>query len=210
MHPSAATVVGLPVQIWEITHVLEACFPDYRRGPAPRPATAQTTPTTTTTQTTTTETQPATTTTAAPTTQTTTTQTQPANPGQPTTTQSTTTQTQPPAAPGDPATTTTQTTTTETKAEGVTLATEADIKVGTKVYDQSGAEVGKVDSVSAKGAIVSTGKARAEIPLSSFGKNDKGLVVSLTKAELDSQAKAGTTTKTKTKTKTETKTEKSN
>ncbi len=61
-----------------------------------------------------------------------------------------------------------------------------------------------------KGAIVSTGKARAEIPLSSFGKNDKGLVVSMTKAELDAQAKAETKTKTKTKTKTETKTEKSN
>ena len=39
--------------------------------------------------------------------------------------------------------------------------------------------------VSANGAIVSTGKARAEIPLTSFGKNDKGLVVSITKADLD-------------------------
>ena len=50
--------------------------------------------------------------------------------------------------------------------------------MGVEVYDQSGALVGKVDSVSSDGAIVNTGKARAEIPLSSFGKNDKGLVVS--------------------------------
>ena len=54
------------------------------------------------------------------------------------------------------------------------------------------------------GAVVSTGKARAEIPLTSFGKNDKGLVVSVTKADLDAQAKTTTTT-TKTKTKTKTK-----
>jgi hypothetical protein len=90
----------------------------------------------------------------------------------------------------------------------VTAATEADIKAGTDVYDQTGALVGKVDSVSSKGAIVSTGKARAEIPLTSFGKSDKGLVVGITKAELDAQAKemkTETKTETKTKTKTETK-----
>ena len=43
-----------------------------------------------------------------------------------------------------------------------------------------------------------TGKARAEIPVASFGKNDKGLVVAITKAEIDAQAtaKAGKTGKT--------------
>ena len=57
-----------------------------------------------------------------------------------------------------------------------------------EVYDQTGALVGKVDSVSAKGAIVNTGKARAEIPLASFGKNDKGLVVSdAPRPDIDSQ-----------------------
>ena len=72
------------------------------------------------------------------------------------------------------------------------------------VYDQSGAVVGKVDSVDSDSAILNTGKARADVPLTSFGKNDKGLVVSLTKAELDAQAKAETETKTKTKTETKT------
>jgi hypothetical protein len=89
----------------------------------------------------------------------------------------------------------------------VTLATTADVKAGVSVYDQSGALVGKVDSVDSDGAIVNTGKARAEIPLSSFGKNEKGLVVSVTKAELDSKAKAETKTKTGTKSKTQTRTE---
>lgn len=74
----------------------------------------------------------------------------------------------------------------------MTKATASDIKAGASVYDESGALVGKVDSVDADGAIVNTGEARAEIPLSSFGKNDKGLVVSITKADLDAQAKKET------------------
>jgi len=85
--------------------------------------------------------------------------------------------------------------------------TADDIKKDASVYDQSGALVGKVDSVDSDGAIINTGKARAEIPLTSFGKNDKGLVVSITKADLDAKAKTETKTETKTKTKTETKTE---
>jgi hypothetical protein len=92
----------------------------------------------------------------------------------------------------------------------VTAATEADIKKDAEVYDQNGELVGKIDSVKAEGAIVNTGKARAEIPITSFGKNDKGLVISISKADLDAQAKTETTTtetKTKTKTKTETKPE---
>jgi hypothetical protein len=35
---------------------------------------------------------------------------------------------------------------------------------------------------------VNTGKARAEIPLTSFGKNDSGLVISVTKAEIEAKA----------------------
>ena len=69
------------------------------------------------------------------------------------------------------------------------------------MYDESGALVGKVDSVDAKGAIVNTGKARAQIARSSFGKNDKGLVVSITKADLDAQAKKETAKETKEETK---------
>jgi len=129
-------------------------------------------------QTTTTETQPGTT-------EPTTTETAPTT-TEPATTQATTTQTQP-ATTTEPATTTTQTTTTQTGQ--VTLATEADVKAGASVYDENGQIVGKVDSVSSKGAIVNTGKARAEIPLSSIGKNDTGLVISVTKDEIEAKAK---------------------
>ena len=122
------------------------------------------------------------------TTQTTTTQPATATPPTSNTTSTTTVGTD---ATGAPAATTTTTTTepaTDAKGAAVTAATEADFKAGVPVFDQQGGVVGKVESVSAKGAVVSTGKARAEIPTASFGKNDKGLVMSMTKAELEAAA----------------------
>ena len=65
------------------------------------------------------------------------------------------------------------------------------IKAGVSVYDEKGELVGKVESVSPKGAVVDTGKARAEIALSSFGKNDQGLVVSVSKADIEAKAAEG-------------------
>jgi hypothetical protein len=130
-------------------------------------------------QTTTTETQPGTT-------EPTTTETAPPTTTEPATTQTTTTQTQP-ATTAEPATTTTQTTTTQTGQ--VTLATAADVKAGASVYDEKGQLVGKVDSVSSAGVVVNTGKARAEIPLSSIGTNDTGLVSSITKDAIEAKVK---------------------
>jgi hypothetical protein len=68
----------------------------------------------------------------------------------------------------------------------VTTATAADVKAGVPVFDAKGGVVGKIQSVTPKGAVVNTGKIKAEIPLSSFGKNSKVLVMSMTKAELES------------------------
>jgi hypothetical protein len=47
--------------------------------------------------------------------------------------------------------------------------------------------------VTAKGAVVSTGVVKATIPISSFAKGEKGLVIGMTKAQLDASAKAKTT-----------------
>jgi hypothetical protein len=69
-------------------------------------------------------------------------------------------------------------------------ATSADVKTGASVYDQQGGVVGKIVSSSAKGAVLDTGTVKATIPLSSFGKSDKGLVLSMTKEEIDAKAKA--------------------
>lgn len=97
-----------------------------------------------------------------------------------------------PDATGAPTATTTTTTTEPAKDQtgaSVTAATAADVKAGAPVFDSKGGVVGKVDSVSASGAVVSTGTVKASIPVASFGKNDKGLVVSMTKAEINAAAK---------------------
>lgn len=90
----------------------------------------------------------------------------------------------PPSDMNGAATTTTATTT----SGATTLATPADIKAGAMVNDQTGGAVGTIESVDEKGAIVATGKSRVLLPVNSFGKNDKGLVISATKAQLDAQA----------------------
>lgn len=92
-----------------------------------------------------------------------------------------------PAAP-DQATATTSAST-ETSSSQMKAATAADLKGGVEVYDQKGVRVGKIESVNTKGAVVNTGTARASIPVSSFAKNEKGLVLGMTKAELETAAK---------------------
>jgi hypothetical protein len=102
-----------------------------------------------------------------------------------------------------PAQSATTTSTTTTDAAAIKPATAADVKKGAEVYDQKGGTVGTIESVTTEGAIVATGKVRVPIPVSSFAKNDKGLVISMTKAELDAHApaEAKTTTVKKTTTK---------
>ena len=72
----------------------------------------------------------------------------------------------------------------------VVAVTEADVKAGDAVHDTSGASVGTIESVGASGAVISTGKSRIQVPLTSLGKNDKGLVIAMSKAELDAAAAA--------------------
>jgi hypothetical protein len=96
------------------------------------------------------------------------------------------TPTQPQTTPGAPD----QKGSAQASASGATTAaTAADVKAGVSVYDQKGGVVGKIDSVSGKNAVIDTGTARAQIPISSFAKSDKGLVISMTKAELEAAAK---------------------
>jgi len=78
-----------------------------------------------------------------------------------------------------------------------TAATAADVKKGVSVYDQSGALVGKIDSVTAEGAVLDTGATRAQVPVGSFAKGDKGLVIGMSKADIDAAAKKSTPKKPK-------------
>lgn len=71
----------------------------------------------------------------------------------------------------------------------VAKATAADVKSGASVYDQKGGVVGKIVSSTAKTAVIDTGTTKVSVPRSSLGKSDKGLVVGMTKAEIDAAAK---------------------
>ena len=67
----------------------------------------------------------------------------------------------------------------------VVPATIGDLTPKAIVYDKTGAEVGTIESVTSSGAVVSTGTARAEIPVASFAKNSSGLVIGMTKLQLE-------------------------
>ena len=66
----------------------------------------------------------------------------------------------------------------------------ASVTAGATVYGPDGNEVGTVDKVSGTTAIVNTGKHSAALPTSAFGKNDKGLLVSMSKDQLDAAVEA--------------------
>lgn len=80
-------------------------------------------------------------------------------------------------------------TTAKGQASALSPVTRTDLKAGSSVYDTSGAVVGKIESVSANGAVISTGTTRATIPVLSFAKGDKGLVIAMSKADIDAAAK---------------------
>jgi len=71
--------------------------------------------------------------------------------------------------------------------------------VGAKVYGPDGVEAGTVEKVDAANAVVNTGTKRATLPLAAFGKNEKGLLISMSKAQLEA-AVAAAETKTATTT----------
>ena len=84
----------------------------------------------------------------------------------------------------------------QAQAGATTVATAADVQAGVQVRDQTGGMVGTIESVDATGAVVATGTARAKLPLTSFGRNNQGLVISLTRAQLEAAAQQAAPTPT--------------
>lgn len=76
------------------------------------------------------------------------------------------------------------------QAGATTPATAADLQAGATVYDTQGAMVGTIESADAGGAVVSTGMVRARLPLSSFARGGNGLVIAMTRSQLEAAARA--------------------
>lgn len=59
------------------------------------------------------------------------------------------------------------------------------VTAGAQVSDASGGAVGTVESVSGGNAVVSTGAAKAALPLTAFAQGPNGLVIGMSKADLE-------------------------
>ena len=91
----------------------------------------------------------------------------------------------------DSATTTADSSTTAAPAasgDTPVAVSKADVQKGATVLGSDGSAIGKIESVTADAAVVSTGKAKAQIPFTSFGKTDKGLVIAMSKSQFEAAA----------------------
>ena len=88
----------------------------------------------------------------------------------------------------DSAVTADSSTTQAPSADQPVAVSKADVQKGATVLGSDGSAVGKIESVSADAAVVSTGKAKAQIPFTSFGKTDKGLVIAMSKSQFEAAA----------------------
>ena len=64
-------------------------------------------------------------------------------------------------------------------------ATPDDLVAGAPVFDKSGIELGTIRSVDGSTAVVETDTGAVGVPVEAFGKNRKGLMFSMTKAQFD-------------------------
>lgn len=64
----------------------------------------------------------------------------------------------------------------------------ATVTAGAQVFDQTGGTVGKIDTVEGQFAVLATDKSKVRLPLTSFAKGDKGLIIGMTKDQIDAAA----------------------
>ena len=72
-------------------------------------------------------------------------------------------------------------------------ASAADLVVGSQVRDKSGAEIGMIEGVEADGVVVASAAGKVKVPTEAFGKDKKGLLLQISKAEFDAAVHSATT-----------------
>lgn len=73
-------------------------------------------------------------------------------------------------------------------------ASPDDVRTGSEIRDSKGVVIGTVVSLSMSAAVVESSGGKVEVPLESFGKNDKGLLLGMTKAEFDAAVASANST----------------
>jgi|GEM_PF-5713015 len=69
-------------------------------------------------------------------------------------------------------------------------AAKVEVTVGAPVYDAQGQQVGTIEKIDGATAVLNTGKHSASLATASFGRNEKGLLVSMTREQLDAAVEA--------------------
>lgn len=64
----------------------------------------------------------------------------------------------------------------------------AGVTAGASVYDPQGGLVGTIEAVEAGQAVLSTGSVKVRVPVTSFGSGSSGLLIGMTKQELEAAA----------------------
>jgi hypothetical protein len=64
-------------------------------------------------------------------------------------------------------------------------AVAADLVVGRFVHDKSGTQIGEIQGVEADGVIIASDTGKVKVPTEAFGKDKRGLLLQITKAEFD-------------------------
>ncbi|WP_157217042.1 hypothetical protein [Flavisphingomonas formosensis] len=77
---------------------------------------------------------------------------------------------------------------TATASSAAAGSTSVAVTAGAPVFDQTGGTVGKIDTVEGQFAVLATDKSKVRLPLTSFAKGDKGLIIGMTKDQIDAAA----------------------
>jgi len=64
-------------------------------------------------------------------------------------------------------------------------AAAADLTVGAQIADNKGIEIGYIKAVDPDGVVVATAAGQVKVPSDAFGRNTKGLLIGMTKADFD-------------------------
>lgn len=75
-------------------------------------------------------------------------------------------------------------------AAGAKAQQKAAVTQGATVVDSAGEQIGKISSVDAQYAVVDMASAQVKLPLTAFATKDSGLMVGMTKAQLEAAANA--------------------
>jgi len=75
-------------------------------------------------------------------------------------------------------------------AAGAKAEQKAAVAAGANVVDSQGVQIGTIDSVDAQYAVLDMSGTKVKLPLSAFAARDSGLMVGMTKAQLEAAANA--------------------